>query len=872
MKIPLSWLKDYVDINIPVEDLAERLTLAGLEVENIEYIGLAPQRKAQVHTPAASETAAQSGLAWDRDKIVVGAVLEVKPHPNADRLVLADIEYGAAEPHTVVTGAPNLFEYKGQGRLARPLKVAYAKTGATLYDGHQPGQVLATLKPTKIRGVPSDAMVCSEKELGISDEHEGIMFLPDDAPAGMPLADYMGDAILNLDIKGGFGHLQNVTGIAREAAALLGARMNRDVLTILDRAPVQVVEQADFIELEIADPDLCPRYSAALIRGVKIKPSPFWMQQRLMRAGMRPINNIVDITNYVMLELGQPLHAFDYHQLRPRVRPAVELPVEPRPAIIVRRAREGETMTTLDNQLRQLDPEMLLITDGGGPVAIAGVMGGLESEVTEGTTDILLESANFDFLNNRRTSQLLGVKSEASIRFGKRIDPELTLKALARAGQLMEQLAGGKVELAYGDLYPGRREPVVITLDPAYVNRLLGLAIPIEEMTRILTSLEFEIRDGRLPTSSDSSSPQSPISNLQITVPRHRLDVSQPADLAEEIARVYGYDRFPSTVLRDELPPQRDNPELEGADRVRDVLVGCSLDEIITYSMTTEAREALLLPPGAPHDERPYLHVVNPIAADKVALRHTLLASALDTVAANLRFGDRMAVFEIGAVYLPHEGQLLPDEPHHLSLAMTGPRQDENWQGASRAPMDFWDIKGVVQVLVERLRLNDVRYEPSDHPTYHTGRAARLIVGEKEIGTFGELHPLVRQAFDLPQQPVCAAEFDLDALLDVSLGAYAYQAVSRFPAVREDIAVVVDEAVTAAQVETTIWNAGGKQLRDVRLFDLYRGEQVGAGRKSLAYRLVYQADDRTLTDDDATKIRAKIIKALERELSATLRA
>jgi phenylalanyl-tRNA synthetase beta chain len=497
-------------------------------------------------------------------------------------------------------------------------------------------------------------------------------------------------------------------------------------------------------------------------------------------------------------------------------------------------------------------------------------MGGLESEVTEATTDILLEAANFNFLNNRRTSQMLGLKSEASIRMGKRIDPELTLKALARAGQLMEQLADGKVESVYGDLYPGKREPVVITLDPAYVNRLLGLEIPVEEMVRILTSLEFNVTlDAPHPT-------------LSVTVPSHRLDVSLPADLAEEIARVYGYDRFPSTVLRDELPIQRDNPRLEGADRVRDVLASCGLDEIITYSMTTEAREALLLPPGAPHDGRPYLHVINPIAADKVALRHTLLASALDTLAANLRFGDRVTMFEIGAVYLPHEQERhasrddaqLPDEPRHLSIAMTGPRQDENWQGASRAPMDFWDIKGVVQVLIERLRLNDVRYEPSDHPTYHTGRAAKLSVGEKEIGTFGELHPLVRQAFDLPQQPVCAAEFDLDALLDVSLGAYAYQAVSRFPAVREDIAVVVDEAITAAQVEATIWNAGGplRVLRDVRLFDLYRGEQVSAGRKSLAYRLVYQADDRTLTDDDAAKIRAKIIKALERELSATLRA
>ena len=591
------------------------------------------------------------------------------------------------------------------------------------------------------------------------------------------------------------------------------------------------------------------------------------MQQRLAHAGMRPINNIVDITNYVMLELGQPLHAFDYHKLRGRPPTGSRRSPEgeSRPAIIVRRAREGETMTTLDNQMRSLDPQMLLITDGGGPVAIAGVMGGLESEVTEATADILLESANFDFLNNRRTSQMLGLKSEASTRFGKRIDPELTLKALARAGQLMEQLAGGKVEPVYGDVYPGQREPVVITLDPAYVNRLLGLDIPVDEMVRILTALEFDVT---------LNAPALRASTLHVVVPSHRLDVSMPADLAEEIARVYGYDRFPSTVLRDELPPQRDNPRLEGADRVRDILVGCGLDEIITYSMTTPERESLLKAP----DDRPYLRVVNPIAADKVVMRHTLLASALDTVAANLRFEERVTVFEIGAVYLPREGQPLPDEPRHLSMAMTGPRQAENWQpsdpqgASSRQPLDFWDIKGMVEVLVERLRLNDVHYEPADHPTYHTGRAANLIVGEKKIGAFGELFPLVRKSFDLPDQPVCVAEFELDVLLDAALASHAYQSISRFPAVHEDIAMVVDEAVPAAQVEAAVWNAGGNLLREVRLFDLYRGEQIGAGRKSLAYRLVYQADDRTLTDDDAAKIRAKIIKALERELSATLRA
>lgn len=856
MKIPLSWLKEYVDISIPVEELAERLTLAGLEVESIDYIGL----------PAPATSGAQAGLAWDRDKIVVAAILEVKPHPNADRLVLADVDYGSAEPHTVVTGAPNLFPFKGQGRLAKPPKVVFAANGATLYDGHQPGRVPMALRPAKIRGVMSDAMVCSEKELGISDEHEGIMFLPDDAPVGMPLADYMGDAVLNLDIKGGFAHLQCVTGLAREAAALLGVPMNRNVLTILDRAPVELAEQPDFVELEIADPDLCARYSAALIRGVKIGPAPFWMQQRLARAGMRPINNIVDITNYVMLELGQPLHAFDWHKLKGK-----SGRVEGRPAIIVRRARAGETMTTLDGQLRQLDPEMLLITDGAGPVAIAGVMGGLESEVTESTVDILLESANFDFLNNRRTSQMLGLKSEASIRFGKRLDPELTVKALARAGQLMEQLAGGHVEPVYGDLYPGKRAPVTIALDPAYVNRLLGVEIPLEEMTRILESLEFKVGSRRSEVGSGTSNTQYPIPSLQITVPSHRLDVSLPADLAEEIARVYGYDRFPSTLLRDELPPQRENARLAGEDRIRDILVGCGLDEIITYSMTTEAREGLLLPPGTPGDDRPYLRIINPIAADKAALRHTLLASALDTVVSNLRFMERVAVFEIGSIYLVNEDGVLPDELRRLSIAMTGPRQAENWQGSERAPLDFWDIKGVIETLVERLRLSNVHYEPTNHPTYHPGRAADLIADSQRLGTFGELHPLVRRAFDLPEQPVCIAEFDLEALVGKALQAHAYRSISRYPAVREDIAVVVDEAVPADRVEATIWQAGSELLREVRLFDLYRGEQIGANKKSLAYRLVYQANDCTLTDEKASAIRSKIIQTLERALGARLR-
>ena len=342
-----------------------------------------------------------------------------------------------------------------------------------------------------------------------------------------------------------------------------------------------------------------------------------------------------------------------------------------------------------------------------------------------------------------------------------------------------------------------------------------------------------------------------------------------PADLAEEIARVYGYDRFPSTLLRDELPPQRDNPRLEGADRVRDILTGCGLDEIIAYSMTTEAREALL----GVKDERPYLHVVNPIASDKTAMRHTLLASALDTVASNLRFAERVAVFEIGSVYLPREGQPLPDEPRHLSIAMTGPRQDENWQPAERKPLDFWDIKGVVEVLIERLHVQDAHYEPADHPSYHPGRSASLVVNGKPVGVFGELHPLVRKAFDLPDQPVCVAEFDLEVLLEAALAARVSIRVALSRRARGHCRRRGRGRARRAGRSGHLERRGTQGvLREVRLFDLYRGEQIGAGRKSLAYRLVYQAADRTLTDEDATKLRTKIVKTLERELSATLRA
>jgi len=846
--------------------LAERLTLAGLEVETIEYIGL----------PGAE-------LPWDPEKIVVGELRAVHYHPNADRLVLAEVEYGGSEPEVVVSGPPSLLPLRGQSNLH--LKVAFAMEGARLWDPYAEEPRIKKLKEAKIRGVSSRAMVCSEKELGLSDEHEDIIYLPDDAPVGAPLVEYLGDAVLELDIKGPFGHLYSVLGIAREAAALLNLPLKRDVLNLTSppglggteggRHSMELTPTPDFLDLEIPDPDLCPRYSAAFIRGVKVGPSPFWMQMRLRRAGMRPINNIVDVTNYVMLELGQPLHAFDYHVLRPR-------PGDDRPAIIVRRAHPGEQMATLDGELRTFDGEMLLITDGGGPVAVAGVMGGLDSEVTEETTDILLEAANFNFLNVRRTSRLLGLTSDASQRFGRRVDPELTVKAAARAAHLAElgggTVVGPTVVGIIGDLYPGRQPQQVIEFDPAYAARVLGIEIPTNEIERILTSLEFQVSGFQVSGSADNLKPETmEPETLTVTVPSHRLDVTRPIELVEEVGRVWGYDRFPTTLLRDELPPQRANPRLEGAERVRDLLVGCGLDEVITYSLVS------FPPPGGGTEGGEGLRVLNPLSAERTHLRQTLLPSLLHTTGENLRFLDRVAIFEIGAVYLPVEGQTLPDEPLRLGMVMTGPREARSWlAGQDGVPMGFYDLKGVVETLLAGLGLEGTfeqcsqhRLFTAAHSAFHPGRCAQVNVGDSVVGVIGELHPLVREAFDLPAQPVGALELDLEALLAQAIAVgkvRTMQPIPRFPAVSQDLSVVIDEDFSAQKVQEAIVEAGGRLLRRVELFDLYRGEQIPPGKKSLAYSLTYQAEDRTLTDDEVAKVQERIVRRLAEELGAELRA
>jgi phenylalanyl-tRNA synthetase beta chain len=778
-------------------------------------------------------------------------VLAVRPHPDADRLVLVDVAYGADEVEQCVTGAPNLFPYKGAGPVS--LKVAFAMEGAELYDGHQEGFVKTRLKRTKIRGVPSRAMVCSEKELGLSDAHEGIMFLPEDAPVGMPLADYLGDVVLDLDLTPNLARAYNMLGAAREVAALTGQRVRYPDTSWTAEGP----PAAGLVDVVIQDPDLCSRFTASVIRDVEIGPAPAWMQDRVRRAGMRPISNIVDITNYVMLEYGQPLHAFDYDKLVARAGGG-------RPTIIVRRAHPGETMMTLDNVLRTFGEDTLLITDTAGPIGIAGVMGGLETEIDDSTRHILLEAANFNFINIRRTAQELRLPSEAAARFGRGIHPALAELGSRRASELMRRLAGGTISRQLVDAYPVQPEPVVVELTAQEVERNLGIAFDMDEVTAILQSLEFAVERVAHDT-------------IRATVPDHRLDVEYPADLIEEVARIYGYDRIPITEMADRLPPQRANRALQLEEAVRDVLVASGLQEVVTYSLTSFEREAGLVPGTGAADLDPERYVVlaNPITLDRSVMRHHLLASLLETAAANLRFRDRVELFEVGKVFPREPGAELPAELRRLAIVVTGPRVERHWlagTGETGGRLDFFDLKGIVETLLERLHVAGAVYEPAEHPSFQPGRTARLHVDGCEIGYLGEVNAAVRDAYDLPAGRVAAAELDLDALMAQVPPAWFVEPISPYPAVLQDLAVIVDEAVPAASAGNLIREAGGYLLKEVELFDVYRGEPVPKGKKSLAFALTFQAPDKTLSDKIVAGQVKRIVNRLESELGAELRA
>lgn len=851
MRVPISWIKDFVDIELSIESLAQQITLAGLEVEEIIYVGLPlPQGKVEIHSSGKSRQVTKiSGIAWERDKIVVGAINEVKPHPDADRLVLCRLEDGQTE-HIVLTGAPNLFPYKGKGPLEYPLKVAYAREGATLYDGHKPGQELMTLKRTKIRGVESYSMACSEKELGISEAHEGVIILDSDAPVGMPLADYMGDVVFDIAITPNIARDANVLGVAREIAALTGQELRLPDLNF----PMDGPKIDGKVTIEIQEPVLNPRFVLGLIENIEIKPSPYEIQRRLHLAGVRPINNIVDATNYAMLEIGEPLHAFDYDVLIKRAKGSA-------PTIITRTALPGERLTTLDDVERELNDFTVLVCDHAGALSIAGIMGGEESEVNSQTRNILLEGAAWNFTNIRRTISAQQMNSEAAYRFSRGVHPALAKDGVLRGLQLMQRWSGGVVSQGLVDNYPLPPEDPVVEFTTRDVERWLGISLPVERIQEILIRLGFSVQiNGEIITAQS---------------PAHRLDIGQGiigmSDLMEELARIYGYDLIPETRLADELPPQRENPHLRLEEELRDSLVELGLQEVISHRMTNPENESRVLPAGY-SVEVEYLRISNPITGDRSVMRQSILSSILDTAERNSRVYSRLALFELGEVFKPISGELLPLETRKLAVFLCGARDLAHWQESDQSPMDFYDLKGIIAGLMDNLHVTRIQYQPAKCATFHPGKCALIKYGEQEIGVLGEIHPLVKRNYDFPDTPILAAELDVDSLASLVPDRYQVNAVPVFPPVLEDLAFVVDEDLHTQQVVDLIQAAGGELITDIALFDVYRGGQAGPGKKSLAFNLTYQAADRTLTDQEVSRIRNKIISQLNDKLGAQLRS
>ncbi|HEY2979642.1 MAG TPA: phenylalanine--tRNA ligase subunit beta, partial [Anaerolineales bacterium] len=717
MKIPLSWLQDFIDLDgLAVEEIARKLTLAGLEVDEIRYVGLP-----RLDDPSARHEFKTAGIGWDPEKLVVAEIREVMPHPNADRLTLLDL-YDGQQQHTVLTGAPNIFHLKGTGKLPKPIKVAYAKEGSTLYDGHADGLQLMTLKRTKIRGVDSYSMVCSEKELGISEEHEGIIILDEDAPTGKPLAEYMGDAVLDISIPPNMARNANVIGIARELAAATSRKHKQPAIQL--KTDAESIKGK--VSIEITDPALNPRFVVGMIRDVQIKPSPYQIQRRLKLAGVRPINNIVDASNYAMLELGEPLHAFDYDVLKERAGGKTI-------RINTRAARAGEKLTTLDGAQRILTPVNVLVCDEKGPISLAGVMGGIESEVydasgevldakgiemkdgelptgkasarSQSTSSILLEGAAWNFINIRRTAKQHNLPSEASFRFSRGVHPALAELGVRRGLQLMAEWSGGKVAAGMVDEYPLKPKDPTIVVTPKDVKRLLGIELSAQEIVKLLERLEFKckIKDatpaaGKSKTKSAKSKTAalSLETRISVTAPPHRLDIGEGsvglADVLEEVARLYGYDRIPETRMADPLPPQIGNPQHEWEEHLRDILVSLGLQEVVTYRMTAPERQSAFVP------RADFVKIANPIAPERRVLRRSLVASLLEIAERNAR-SESIAFFELGPVFEPRDKDL-PDEPRRLALVMTGARDLTAWDRQDSAPMDFFDMKGRIELLM----------------------------------------------------------------------------------------------------------------------------------------------------------------------------
>ncbi|WP_061312683.1 phenylalanine--tRNA ligase subunit beta [Clostridium botulinum] len=790
MKVPFSWLQDYVDINVSPKELGDKLTLTGSQLEELIIQGDVI------------------------DKVVTGKITEIEKHPDADKLSICQVDIGT-ETIQIVTAATNMKEQD---------VVPVALHGSTLADGTK-------IKKGKLRGVPSNGMFCSEEELGIAGDEpvHGLMILPTDTKLGVELKELLklNKAILDFEITSNRPDCLSIVGMARETAAALRTTYKMPNLEYKVSGNGNVESE---LNVEVKD-DLCLRYMARKVKNVKVKPSPGWMQERLLEAGIRPIDNIVDITNFVMLELGQPMHAYDAREISTN-------------KIVVERAKNGEKFTTLDEVERELDDSMLCIKDDNKIVGLAGIMGGLNSEIKEDTTEVIFESANFDGTNIRVNSKKLNLRSEASGRFEKDIDPNLAKLAIDRACALICELGAGEVIEGTIDIYNKKKEPGKVIVDSNWVNKFLGTNLSKEEMKKCLDSVDlFTEIDG---------------DNLNVTAPTFRIDIAIKEDIAEEIARIHGYDVIPATIFSVATSREPKYRKRLLDDKVVMLATGSGLNQSISYSFVSpKVFDKINVPEDS--ELRNVVKIKNPLGEDYSVMRTTTIPSMMECLGRNYsRNNDYVRLFEMAKIYIKNEDETkIPTERNILTIGMYG-------------DCDYLDLKGAVENIVEGLGIKNSKYErESENVSYHPGKTAKLVIGKNVVGTLGEVHLDVTENYGI-DVPCFIAELNLDALYESADMDRKYKALPKFPAVTRDIALLVEDSILVQEIEECIRKAGGNLVEKVQLFDIYKGKQIPDGKKSIAYAIAYRAD-KTLTDKEVNKVHDKILRSLEYKLGATLR-
>ena len=794
MNLPMSWLSDYMDIDVTPKEYSDRLTMTGSKVEGWENMGESVQN------------------------VVAGKVLTCEPHPDSDHLHVCTVDAGTGEILQIICGAPNV-----KADIIVPVALAGAKL---------PGGI--KIKKTKMRGVDSNGMLCSHEELGISEDilgytpEYGILILPDDTEIGKDIRDIYGlnETVVEFEITSNRPDCFSIIGLARETAATFDRKFTIPEVKFSENSE----NIKDIISVDVLDKDKCKRYCARMVKNVKIAPSPAWMQERLRACGVRPINNIVDITNYVLLEYGQPMHAFDLRDLADN-------------RIIVRRAENGEVIKTLDEQDRKLTSDDLVIADGKRAVAVAGVMGGFNSEVKDDTTTVVFESATFDGVSVRLTAQRVGLRTEASSRYEKGLDYNNTVPAVERACQLVEELGCGENVGGMIDVMGNVTDMKTLPLRPDKINAFLGTDIPTEEMVKIFDALEIK----------------TDLNKMTVTPPSFRPDLEGEADIAEEVARFYGYDKIPVTLLSGEATCGKKTGRQKAQDSINEILTAQGMYEIYTYTFTSPSVfDKLNI--SADSDLRNTVKISNPLGEDTSVMRTTTIASMLDILARNYNYRNTSAkLFEIGKVFIPTEEGKLPDEPLKISMGMYGGK------------VDFFDIKGICERLFAGLNVKNVKYTAvTDNPTFHPGRCAKISAGGKTLGIIGEIHPAVSRKYGI-ETPVYIGELDFENVFLNIKSNVKFKELPKYPAVTRDIAMLVDKTVPVSDIEEIVKKASGKTLESITLFDVYEGAQIPEGKKSVAYSAVYRAADRSLTGDEVQKVFDKVIKNLENQLGAQLR-